>query len=94
VAAERPAHPDCVADHGNIMEEGGNLAALEALDREFVESLQPGCRRNRIAALCLIAIRSGKLDVEMLASPEGAPGRAAEEKSSSPFPFGARSVRS
>ena len=94
MTAERAADLNRVADLGNIMEEGGDLAVLEALDDELVEPLQPGRRRNRVASLCLIAIRRGEPDVEVLASPEESASSGGEGRSSSPSPFGARSVRS
>jgi hypothetical protein len=46
MAAERAADLKRVADLGNIMEEGRDLAVLKALDDELVEPVQPGRRRN------------------------------------------------
>jgi hypothetical protein len=84
MTAERAADLDRIADLGNIVEEGGDLAVLEALDDELVEPLQPGRRRNRVAPLCLIAIRRGEPDIEVLASPEGAPALRAKQEALHP----------
>src|SRR5215207_6537416 len=84
MTAERAADLNGVADLGNIVEEGRDLAVLEALDDELVESLQPGRRRNRIASLCLIAVRRGEPDVEVLAGPKRAPALGAMEEALHP----------
>src|SRR5215207_2338308 len=80
MTAERAADLNGVADLGNVVEEGGDLAVLEALDDELVEPGQPGHRRNRVASLRLIAIRSGEPDVEVLAGPKREPVLWAKEK--------------
>ena len=73
MTAERAADLNRVADLGNIVEEGRDLAVLEALDDELVEPLQPGRRRNRVASLYLVSIRRGEPDVEVLAGRKETP---------------------
>src|SRR5918995_6670242 len=84
VTAERAADLDRVADLGNIVKEGRDLAIPEALDDELVEPLQPRRRRNRVASLYLVSIRRGEPDVEVLASREETPGAGPKEEALHP----------
>jgi hypothetical protein len=84
VTAERAADLNRVADLGNIVEEGGDLATLEALDGELVEPLQLGRRRDRIASLYLISIWCSEPDIEVLAGPKGTPVLGAKEEALHP----------
>src|SRR6185503_18398291 len=77
-----------VPDLGNIMKEGGDLTVFKPFDDEFVDPLRPGGRRHRIASLCLIAIRCSEPDVEVLASPEGAPVLGSKQEALHPCRLG------
>ena len=85
MTAERTADFNRVADLGNIVEEGGDFTLVEALDGDLVKPLQPRRRRNRVASLCLIAIRCGKPDVDVLASPKGTPVPGSKEEALHPL---------
>ena len=80
VTAERAADLNRIANLGNVVEEGRDLAALKALDDELVKTLEPWRRCDRVASLCHIAILRGKPDVEVLASLKGAPVLGAKEE--------------
>ena len=80
MTAERAADLNCIANLGNIVEEGRNLSALKTLDDELVKTLEPWRRCDRVTSLCHITIRRGKPDVEVLASLKGAPVLRAKEE--------------
>src|SRR5829696_3395767 len=84
MTAERAPDLNRVADLGNIVKKGRDLAVLKALDGELVEPLQPRRRRNRVASLYLVPVRRGEPDVEVLASREEEPGAGPKEEALHP----------
>src|SRR5215218_5066246 len=88
MTAERAPDLNRVADLGNIVKKGRDLAVLKAFDDELVEPVQPGRRRNRIASLYLVSIRRREPDVEVLAGLKRAPVLGAKEEALHPGRLG------
>jgi hypothetical protein len=65
VAADRATQLDLVAGPELVGQVRGNLAVVEALDREL-DARAVGRRRDRVAALRLVAVFGGEADVDML----------------------------
>src|SRR3954452_22120230 len=80
LATDRAAYFDSVADDNDVIEEGRDLAMVDALDRDLdlVDPLRLG--RDRIAPLDAIAVRGGQTQVEVLARTMSAPGGDAERE--------------
>ena len=79
VAADRAAHLDGVAGLDDLVEERRDLAVVELLDDEL-DRVAARCRADRIAALCLVPVRRGEADVDMLARNEPAPLRRLQKE--------------
>ena len=76
VAADRAAQLELVAGPQLVDEIRRDLAVVEALDGEHERSLL-GRRRDRVAALRLVAVLGGQPDVDVLAGPVAGPAGAA-----------------
>jgi hypothetical protein len=77
VAANWPPKLDLIAGPELVHQVGRDLAVVEALDREL-DASSVRRRRDRVAPLCLIAVRSGQADVDVLSGSMPCPGRNVE----------------
>src|SRR5829696_9487713 len=75
IPADRPAQLDLVALAELVGQVRGDLAVLEALDGQPDERVA-GRRRDRVAALRLVAVLGGQADVDVL--PGAMPGPAGD----------------
>ncbi len=84
VSADRAAQLDLVAQRRHVVEEGGDLAVVQAFDGQFDAARLLRRGGDGVAALGLVAVRRGQAHVHVLAGLEGERRGGGEDEAGHP----------